>query len=130
MKLNKDISSRKRSDFVSSDSMYKYFHKTVQKTSTTISSSIIHLQLFFYSQIHITTHLIMTNQPRLRSIIRVSIRPRKPKSSIPRIRSRNIFRPQRQNLRLRSCASRLRSSIRIADISQLIANAVGDDVRV
>lgn len=72
----------------------------------------------------------MANQPRLRSIIRVRVRPRKSQRSIPSISSRNIPRPQRQNLRLSSRASILSSLVRAADIRQLVTNSVGNNIWV
>lgn len=49
---------------------------------------------------------------------------------IPRISSRDILRRQSRDLRLRRRTSRLRGRIGIANISQLIADTVGDDVWV
>jgi hypothetical protein len=72
----------------------------------------------------------MTNQPRLRSIVRVQICSRKAQCCIPRISCACILGTQRQNLRFSRGTRAFRRRIRIADISQLITYFVCDDIRV
>ena len=75
-------------------------------------------------------HLIMTNQPSLRSIIRIRICPRKSQCSIPSISGRHILRSQRGDLCLRSRTRCLSRRIGVTDISQLVTNSVCDNIRV
>lgn len=72
----------------------------------------------------------MTHQPRLRCIIRICISARKAQSRIPRIRRRHILGTQRTNFRFRIRTRGLRCRIRIACISQLITDAIGDNIRI
>jgi len=74
--------------------------------------------------------LIMTNQAWLGRVIRIRVRPFKPKRRIPRISRTLILRPQRQNLCFSSSARSLCSGICITDIRQLITDTIGDDVRI
>lgn len=72
----------------------------------------------------------MANQASLRSIIRIDIRPRKPKSAIPRLRSTSISCPKTNNQSLRRSSSVLSSLVRTTDVGELIVDAVRDDGRV
>jgi hypothetical protein len=69
----------------------------------------------------------MTNQPSLRSIVRVQVSPRKAELSIPVIRGRSILARQS---RLCSRARSLRRRIGITDIDQLVSDLLCDDCGV
>lgn len=75
-------------------------------------------------------HLVMANQPSLWRVIRIQIRPRKPKRTIPRVSRRTIPRPQIRNRRLRSSRRILSSLVRTTDIGQLVVNSVRNDIWV
>lgn len=76
------------------------------------------------------SHLIMSNQTRLRRVIRVCICAGKAQRGIPSICSRRILSTQRRDLCFRRRARRLGRVIGIAHVSQLVTNTVGDDVWV
>lgn len=73
--------------------------------------------------------LDVANKASLRSIIRVEVSAREPKSRIPRI-SRRANLPQRPNQRLRRSSRILSSLVRTTDIGKLVMNAVGNNNRV
>jgi len=80
--------------------------------------------------VELTDDLVMANQPSLRRVIRIQIRPRETQCTIPRLGSRIIPRPQIRNHRLRRSRGVLSGLVRTTDIRQLIVNSVGNDVRV
>jgi hypothetical protein len=77
-----------------------------------------------------TADLCVPNQPRLRRIVRVRVSACKPEGRVPRIRRRDVARPERRDLRFSRLARRLGRRIRVARVRQLVADAVGDDVGV
>lgn len=75
-------------------------------------------------------HLSMPHQSSLRSIIRISISPRKSQRRIPRISRTRIPRAQRRDRRLRRNTSVLPGLRSTTHIRQLIADPIGDDAGV
>jgi hypothetical protein len=72
----------------------------------------------------------VADEAGLRSVVRVCVSSSKAERSVPCIGSRNIPRAKRQDLCLCSNASSKSSIVGTADIAELVADPVGDDVWV
>ncbi len=72
----------------------------------------------------------MANKTSLGCSIRVGISSRKSEELIPLIGSSLVSRSKRRDISLRGCASRLCGVVGSTDVTQLIANTVGDNIWV
>lgn len=72
----------------------------------------------------------MANQAGLRRIIRVGIGTGKAQGGIPSIGSRDVLGAEGGDLRFGGQAGSVSRGASVADVDELVADAVGDDIRV